>query len=82
MVHRVALMTIGEKGIEKMKGEFTCESKKDINPLLELEKEIHEEIRPGYICAIYNTKFKYLEIGLIKVTYDYELTQTKQSEIY
>ncbi len=63
-----------------MKGSFTCELKKDINGLLELQKEIHEEIRPDYICTIYNTKYKYLEIGLIEVTYNYELTQTKPTK--
>ena len=62
-----------------LKGSFTCENKKDINGLLEYQKELHEEIHQGWICNIIDVEYKYLNIGLIDVKYQYEMTQTQRA---
>ncbi len=62
-----------------LKGSFTCELKKDINGLLEYQKELHEEIHQGWICTIIDVRYKHLNIGLIQVNYDYEMNQTQRA---
>lgn len=59
-----------------MKLKFKCESKKDINGLIEYHKEILEETHKGLICDILDIDYKFLNIGLIEVIMSYEMEET------
>jgi len=57
-----------------MKLDFTCETKSQINGLIEYHREILEEIHKGLTCNIIDVKLKHLTIGLIKVIVFYEMS--------
>ena len=67
--------------MKKLKMTFTCESKKDINNLLEYHKELLEEIHKDFYCIIDDVTFKYLTIGLIKVDFSYTLVSYEKIKI-
>ena len=55
-----------------LKHTFTCESKKDINPLTMEWVEDYEKLH-NTIVTIVNVTFKFLTIGLIKVVITYDV---------
>jgi hypothetical protein len=56
-----------------LKHSFTCESKRDINGLIEDWRDWFESYHKGFIVNIIDVTFKHLEIGLIEVTITYDV---------